>query len=75
MSRRTFIHDLVAADLFDDDDDDELEELSPETSVDILAAAGQEAPRRCRRCGCTDQRGCASGCRWVAVDLCSRCTR
>ena len=30
-------------------------------------------PRRCRECGCTDERACPGGCTWVFVDLCSRC--
>jgi hypothetical protein len=34
---------------------------------------GQGAPRRCRICGCTDERPCAGGCFWVAADLCSNC--
>lgn len=29
--------------------------------------------QRCRICGCTQARGCASGCSWVEVDLCSVC--
>jgi hypothetical protein len=29
--------------------------------------------RRCRICGCTEQRGCPGGCWWVAQDLCSEC--
>lgn len=29
--------------------------------------------RRCRRCGCTDARGCPEGCCWVADDLCDLC--
>ena len=27
----------------------------------------------CRVCGCTDEAGCADGCEWVEVDLCSSC--
>ena len=27
----------------------------------------------CRRCGCTDEFGCAEGCSWVEDDLCSVC--
>ena len=37
----------------------------------------REAPdtsaRRCRKCGCTDDRACPGGCWWVAEDLCSSC--
>lgn len=29
--------------------------------------------RRCRVCGCTDDRACPEGCRWVEPDLCSSC--
>src|SRR5262245_60129417 len=34
---------------------------------------GHGAPRRCRICGCTDERPCVGGCFWVAADLCSNC--
>jgi hypothetical protein len=67
MTRRTFIDDLVADELLDGDG------LSVDDSVDILAAAAEEGPRRCRGCGCTDERGCRGGCSWVEFDLCSRC--
>jgi hypothetical protein len=30
-------------------------------------------PRRCRVCGCTDDRACPGGCWWVDADLCSAC--
>jgi hypothetical protein len=29
--------------------------------------------RKCRVCGCTNDRACAGGCRWVGPDLCSQC--
>lgn len=29
--------------------------------------------RRCRVCGCTDERACPGGCSWVEEDLCSAC--
>ena len=29
--------------------------------------------RRCRVCGCTDDRACPGGCHWVEEDLCSSC--
>lgn len=29
--------------------------------------------RRCRRCGCTEEKACAAGCYWVEQDLCSEC--
>lgn len=38
------------------------------------AKKDQRAPAGvCRRCGCTDQHGCACGCSWVASNLCSAC--
>jgi hypothetical protein len=66
MSRRTFIDDLADEELLD-------VQLGVEDTVDILAAAADEGPRCCRRCGCTDERGCRDGCSWVEFDLCSRC--
>lgn len=34
-----------------------------------------ERPGRCRWCGCSDQVGCALGCRWINArhTLCSAC--
>lgn len=29
--------------------------------------------RRCKACGCTDDRKCPNGCTWIAPDLCSNC--
>jgi len=29
--------------------------------------------RKCRVCGCTEDRACPGGCYWVEPDLCSRC--
>ena len=29
--------------------------------------------RRCRVCGCTDERACPGGCHWITPDLCSEC--
>lgn len=29
--------------------------------------------RRCRMCGCTDDRACPGGCWWTEADLCSSC--
>jgi hypothetical protein len=45
-----------------------------------FAAAYQPVPepsdvRRCRYCGCTDDRGCRVGCWWVEEDLCSACAQ
>lgn len=38
-------------------------------------AAGGEVPgvRKCRECGCVDERACEGGCWWVQWDLCSTC--
>jgi hypothetical protein len=69
MSRRTFIDDVVESELRDF----VLEGVTPESSVDILAAAAEEGPRTCQRCGCTDDRACQGGCYWVSSDLCSQC--
>ena len=33
----------------------------------------KESPRKCRVCGCTDNKACPGGCYWVEDDLCSRC--
>ena len=33
----------------------------------------EEGERKCRVCGCTDERGCPEGCWWVEDDLCSSC--
>ena len=63
--------------------------LTAADTVTILQAAAAEAApswyrggrilvptvMTCRVCGCTDDRGCAGGCLWVAPDLCSRCAR
>lgn len=38
--------------------------------VKVLNAGGI---RRCRQCGCTDDRACEGGCSWVEADLCSSC--
>ena len=35
---------------------------------------GQCKVKKCRRCGCTEDRACAGGCSWVAdTDVCSAC--
>lgn len=31
------------------------------------------ADRRCRVCGCTEERACRGGCCWMGWDLCSAC--
>ncbi|HXO85201.1 MAG TPA: hypothetical protein VN803_06725, partial [Gemmatimonadales bacterium] len=61
MSRRTFIDDVADEELLD-------AQLAVDDTVDILAAAADEGPRRCRECGCNDERGCAGGCYWVESD-------
>ncbi len=43
------------------------------TGVQLARAASQVLIRRCRTCGCTQERACPGGCRWVEDDLCSRC--
>lgn len=49
-----------------EDDADRIFPLS-----DSLLAGPDE--RRCRVCGCTDDRACEGGCYWVADDICSAC--
>ncbi len=71
MSRRTFIDDLVDAELREF----VVDGITPERSGDYLAAAAEEGPRSCRGCGCTDERACRGGCYWVAPNLCSRCAQ
>lgn len=29
--------------------------------------------RKCKICGCTDDVACPGGCRWIEIDLCSKC--
>lgn len=74
MSRRTFIDDLAALEMAESGID-QGDPLTPEDTVDILAAAAADGQRRCRRCGCTDARACPGGCWWVEPGLCSRCAR
>ena len=31
------------------------------------------AARKCRLCGCTEDRACKGGCAWIEWDLCSQC--
>lgn len=47
-------------------------EICPQC-LPLPTAQGTAAMRRCRKCGCTDEYGCAEGCYWVAEDLCSAC--
>jgi len=49
-----------------------LEDPDRQQPVSALPAA-QKSERKCKVCGCTDQKACASGCFWVADDLCSEC--
>ena len=42
--------------------------LQPFGATSLLASV-----RRCRVCGCTDDRACEGGCYWLEADLCSRC--
>lgn len=39
-----------------------------ETKKDLRAPAGI-----CRRCGCTQERGCPVGCGWFSDNLCTAC--
>ena len=55
-------------------------EIEVGSVVDLMAEGADDRPgllegqqRRCRVCGCTDDQACPAGCRWVDVDLCSRC--
>lgn len=43
-----------------------LAHVEPDTAIAV-------AVRRCRSCGCTDDRACPGGCYLVADDLCSAC--
>ncbi|TIL36192.1 hypothetical protein [Mesorhizobium sp.] len=48
--------------------------------ADFNAADGNpKMPSRlgqfCRKCGCTQEDGCANGCWWVEDDLCSSCAK
>lgn len=51
-------------------------ELADAMLPDRLSIDGLEYlnERRCRQCGCTDNRACPGGCAWVEDDLCSRCS-
>jgi len=40
----------------------------------FAARVRQRWVRRCRVCRCSDAHGCAEGCVWAAIDLCSECT-
>lgn len=31
--------------------------------------------KKCRVCGCTDDKACVGGCYWVEDDLCSQCKK
>ncbi len=46
-------------------------------AVRLEELMGAEKPkpkeRKCRVCGCTNERGCPGGCWWVGPDLCSSC--
>lgn len=44
--------------------------LMIERAAELVAEA---RARSCRVCGCTDERACEGGCRWVEADLCSAC--
>ena len=38
-----------------------------------LSHMGRKRTRKCRICGCTNERACPGGCYWVERDLCSAC--
>jgi hypothetical protein len=39
-----------------------------------IQEANMPKRKKCRRCGCTDERACDGGCSWVAdIDVCSAC--
>jgi hypothetical protein len=44
-----------------------------ERGYDPAAITRVRERRRCRFCGCTDDRACRGGCWWVEPDLCSTC--
>lgn len=46
--------------------------VSEETAM-RTATTETESVRRCRGCGCTQDRACPGGCYWVEWDLCSAC--
>jgi hypothetical protein len=48
--------------------------LTEEQAVDVVnVLVSDMTPRRCRNCGCSDDRACPGGCYWIEDDLCSRC--
>lgn len=59
--------------------DDVASPLAGEDFVAHLRSLGPDDPlpigvaNACRRCGCTDERGCPEGCWWIEEDLCSSC--
>lgn len=78
------LRDLEIAEA-DADDEAKLEALAQGERDQVVAelldlvkglerGAGVEPARRCKRCGCTDNFGCAGGCTWVTEDLCSACS-
>ena len=44
-------------------------------SRDPIRSTRHATPRRCRVCGCDQERGCPKGCYWVGPDLCSSCVQ
>lgn len=47
--------------------DNPIERMEPDPELLI------QLKRRCRECGCTDERACPGGCWWARRDLCTRC--
>lgn len=64
-------------------------QVAADRARDRLVAVVEPGVRRCRDCGCTDERACVwpvpvqpnvgpmawQACHWVAADLCSACER
>ena len=50
-----------------------MESMFDRLADDSFVRAGELLVRRCRVCGCTDDRACPGGCSWVCDDLCSGC--
>lgn len=56
-----------------DFDDDGFEEFQVPMDVPPPGVYLVLYPTSCRSCGCTEERACIGGCRWVERDLCSAC--
>lgn len=61
-----------------DPDPDVVLQLEPDAAAALAADRATEpvfvvSLRKCRYCGCTDDRACDGGCWWIADDVCSSC--